>query len=444
MAMGGMIDLTAEQRRFNPPYTRLHDCQWPYPEVVDIHAIFRNPAADPAGPENYDFALTDDYLAHVVQTGAKIVYRLGESIEHAQVKRFVHPPPDPKRWAQVCLGIIRHYNEGWAKGYHYGIPYWEIWNEPENRPTMWGGTDADYLELYRVTARTIKDAMPQVKVGGPALGYSGRLENGAFIPSDFLTNFLAMCNHESVPLDFFSWHCYTADPSELSARARGVRKLLDASGFTKTESHLNEWNYLPGNSWAAFDKTAGPELRRDFYHQMSGVAGAVFTATALIELQDAPVDVANYYHGELGPFGVFDEFGAPTKAYDALCAFNELVSAGGRVATEGAIPGKLAILAAFNTEQQSAAVLVSNFGHQADEIEVTLFRPEEGKLPSAPDRLGSVQFCCYKTPSRGPELHPARQTQSTCPRPGNFRLIAQSGKATMLPVVRRDKRLFHC
>jgi len=89
-------------------------------------------------------------------------------------------------------------------------------------------------------------------------------------------------------------------------------------------------------------------------------------------LQDAPVDVANYYHGELGPFGVFDEFGAPTKAYDALCAFNELVSAGGRVATEGAIPGKLAILAAFNTEQQRAAVLVSNFGHQADEIEVTL------------------------------------------------------------------------
>ena len=124
-----------------------------------------------------------------------------ESIEHAPVKRFVHPPADCARWAAVCLGIVRHYNEGWANGSRYGIRYWEIWNEPENRPAMWSGTDEDYFRLYRAAAQTLKQAYPDLKIGGPALGYSGRMEGGSFTPSEFVTNFLAMCRRENLPLE---------------------------------------------------------------------------------------------------------------------------------------------------------------------------------------------------------------------------------------------------
>lgn len=46
MAAGGTIDLTASWRELGVPSTRLHDCQWPYPDVVDMHAIFRNEEAD--------------------------------------------------------------------------------------------------------------------------------------------------------------------------------------------------------------------------------------------------------------------------------------------------------------------------------------------------------------------------------------------------------------
>src|SRR5262245_10791984 len=76
--------------------------------------------------------------------------------------------------------IIRHYNEGWAGGAHHGIRYWEIWNEPENRPSMWSGSDQDYFRLYRIAARAIKKHNPQLKVGGPAVGYSGELRSGTF------------------------------------------------------------------------------------------------------------------------------------------------------------------------------------------------------------------------------------------------------------------------
>ena len=55
-------------------------------------------------------------------------YRLGESIEHTRTKRFVHPPGDMEHWAEICLGTIRHYTEGWANGFDFQIPYWEIWN----------------------------------------------------------------------------------------------------------------------------------------------------------------------------------------------------------------------------------------------------------------------------------------------------------------------------
>ena len=71
----------------------------------------------------------------------------------------------------------------------------------------------------------------------------------------------------------------------------------------RTESHLNEWNYLPGNTWKPISKTGSPEERESFYVKMAGPPGAAFLATTLIELQDAPVDVCNLFHGELGGFG---------------------------------------------------------------------------------------------------------------------------------------------
>jgi xylan 1,4-beta-xylosidase len=261
LVLGGMVDVIREQTELGIPFTRLHDCGWPNPYVVDHHAVFPNPNADPALPESYDFRLTDEYIEAVRRTGSEPIYRLGESIEHTGVKRHVHPPADMDRWAAVCCGIIRHYNQGWANGFHHNIRYWEIWNEPENRPAMWSGTDDDYLRLYRTAAVAIKDEFPTVEVGGPSLGASGSFVQGEFVPTEFANRFLAMCRRDSVPLNFFSWHCYTADPAELGTRSRAIRRLLDSNGFTETENHLNEWNFLPNSDWQPISKTATPAAR---------------------------------------------------------------------------------------------------------------------------------------------------------------------------------------
>jgi len=383
---GGLIDLTAEHRALGIPFTRLHDCYWPNPYVVDIHAVFPDFNADPARPESYDFRLTDEYLAAVRASGAEIVYRLGESIEHTSVKRFVHPPADSEKWAAICLGIIRHYNEGWANGFRHGIRYWEIWNEPENRPAMWSGTDEDYFRLYRVTATAIRREFPDLKIGGPAVGASGRFVSGSFQPTEFVTNFLKLCRAESLSLDFFSWHCYTADPAELVSRAKAIRALLDEHGFISTESHLNEWNYLPGNSWEPLSRNSPAPARQRYYEEMAGAPGAAFIASALIELQDAPLDVANLFHGELGAFGLFNEFGVPQKNYHALRAFRGLLDTPHRVETSDGIPGRLAVAAGLNARRTEARVLISNFNHPESELRLNL-----GNLPWTDDTLVEIR-----------------------------------------------------
>jgi xylan 1,4-beta-xylosidase len=130
LCAGDTLDLSAYHRQAGFPLVRLHDCHWPNADVVDIHVIFPDFLADPRLPQSYDFRRTDDYLRSILATGAKIVFRLGESIEHTKRKYHVHPPADPDKWADICLGIVRHYNDGWADGFRHDIRYWEIWNEP--------------------------------------------------------------------------------------------------------------------------------------------------------------------------------------------------------------------------------------------------------------------------------------------------------------------------
>jgi len=358
---GELVDLSAYFREARFPLLRLHDCHWPSPDVVDIHVLFPNPDADPERPESYDFRRTDDYLKATLATGAQIVYRLGESIEHSKRKYHVQPPADPAKWAAICRGIIRHYNEGFSRGFRHGIRYWEIWNEPENRPLMWTGSDEDYFRLYETAAKAIKAQWPDLKVGGPSLGYTGRVTKGQFEPGEFLTRFLERCRDRALPLDFLSWHLYSDDPSECLVRARGIRAALDRCGFQKTELHFNEWNYLPGSDWSPFERRNQGLPRERMFEQICGAPGAAFSACVLINLQDSPVTAANYYSNINHGFGLFSLHGRPHKSYFALKAFARLLDTPQRVYAAGGRPDQLAICAGLNRDKTAVGVLIANF-----------------------------------------------------------------------------------
>jgi hypothetical protein len=357
---GGTLDLSPAFREIAPPLVRLHDCHWPNPDVVDVHAVFPDPHADPARPESYDFARTDEYVRAVIALGSGVVFRLGESVEHQKVKRHVRPPQDPAKWAAVCVGIIRHYNDGWAGGFHYRIRYWEIWNEPDNRPAMWTGTDRDYLRLYGTAAKVIKRQFPRLRVGGPGLGNTGRLQGDRLEPAPFLRRFLEHCRRDAAPLDFFSWHAYASDPCAVARRARAVRRLLDTSGFPRAESHLNEWNYLPGDDWTPM-LSSDARARQRWYERVGGAEGAAFAAATLLLLQDTPVDAANYFSADAQGMGLFDCNGVPKKSFFALKAFKALADAPDRLAVRGAVPSGVAACAGVSKDRTAVTVLLSKF-----------------------------------------------------------------------------------
>jgi hypothetical protein len=324
--MNGWADASALFKEMAIPHTRLHDCPYAVPETVDVHSIFPIFDADPRDPKNYRFAITDDYIQAILDTGSQIIYRLGETIEHyTRNKYFVHPPRDFEKWAEICVNIIRHYNEGWAKGFHHNIRYWEIWNEPWLQPNCWTGKDEDYFRLYEVAAKAIKRHNPKLLVGGPSSAGSG--------PRDFGERLLKHCRRTGAPLDFYTWHCYALDPVPIVEQSVEIREMLVRNGFAKAECHLNEWNYLPAEAWLFNSPKKNPDCIRRAVEEISGIQGAVFTAATLALMQDGPLDVANYYWARGDYWGLLDSYGAPRKNYYAFKAFRSMLDTPQRAKT---------------------------------------------------------------------------------------------------------------
>ena len=205
---GAFADLTNYHKEAGFPSARLSDCAYVGLDAVDIHCVFPIFDADADDSKYYTFAKTDAYLDGIVKNGTQITYRLGETIEGRSCHRFkgglyTHPPKDYAKWAKICVNIIRHYNEGWANGFHYNIKHWEIWNEPEDGDGMWAGTLRQYHELYAVAAKAIKAHDPSLKVGGPATSCIWGV--GAW-------PFLTFCRDRKLPMDFLSFHEYADAP----------------------------------------------------------------------------------------------------------------------------------------------------------------------------------------------------------------------------------------
>jgi len=372
-SMMGIPSLTDYHRKLRLPSTRLHDVVFTNPGTVDLPCIFPRLDADPTDPANYRFGPTDEYLQAIVDVESPIVYRLGVSIDHSRGKHHTAVPADPEQWARICVGIVGHYNDGWADGFRHGIDHWEIWNEPDIGDTMWRGTPEQYYELYAATARAIKQHDPELKVGGPA--WAGAKEA-------YFGPFLDFCRDSNVPLDFFSWHIYADTPAPLVKKAREIREGLDAHGFTEAETHLNEWHFFDGD-WQRI--RTDPFYARSIYERINGIAGAAFAAAALIELQSAPVDTANYYTGDAHRWGMFDRYGCPQKTYFAFAAFAELLDTPCGVATDVGNSSKAVAWAGVSESNDLATVLLS-----VPEGESTDFQLVLGNLPWPGETLVEV------------------------------------------------------
>ncbi len=176
---------------------------------------------DADGRPFYDFTIADQVYDAVVQAGHRPLVELAftpralvpEGAERAfafepsptqwspyEAGLWAMPPRDNARWGALVRALVercvaRHgaaHVRGWL---------WELWNEPDI--SYWRGTPEEFHALYDVTAASVKAALPDAQVGGPATtGDLGPGRRGA----EFLRGFLAHCARQGTPLDFVSFH----------------------------------------------------------------------------------------------------------------------------------------------------------------------------------------------------------------------------------------------
>ncbi len=360
------------------PFARLHDVEYPYGsgEFVDIPCIFKDFNADETKEENYNFGLTDEYLKRCFEVGCEPFFRLGVSIEHAPVKRYVFPPKDYAKWTRICEHIIRHYTEGWADGFFWNIRYWEIWNEADGCANgskgMWCGTPEQFYEFYCVSASHLKKCFPHLKIGGGAFtrGYNQFTE-------DFFKYITSKPEH--IPLDFYSWHRYFIDVNKVIEESKRVDNLLAEYGYSDAENIFDEWNYM--RDW---------HDQADSYVKLKSDIGAAFCAAVLCSMQTkTSIDVATYFEADVvkewcGIFTV-DKMSigrikatvAPLKPYYAFKSFNELYKMGDEKAVEYDGDYMNAVAA---SNENSAGIIVVNYDSDDKEIELELFGLPKGRL----------------------------------------------------------------
>ena len=295
--------------------------------AVDVSRIFKDPGRDPRDESAYDFSYTDRYVAAAYNAGAKVIFRLGESIDRMHSGKEIVYPKDIDVFVEVCANIVRHYNDYWANGYAYGIEHFEIW-------CLDGRGDTEKaFEIYRRVASALKLIDSGIKVGG--MGFDGA--DSAF------REFVRYCARRRAPIDFVTVSDFSGDPKDASDRIRNMIPILHNLGFADAEIMIGAWNYVDAEAIGtlSLEKVLSSsderfkEARRKVFEEQSSVKGAAYALAFMISLGSVR-EVTRACFFDAQPYlsawcSISDRFGNPQKPFYAFKAYGEIFKAGKEV-----------------------------------------------------------------------------------------------------------------
>jgi len=317
--------------------------------------------ADPMDPGEYVFNELDKHIKATIDVGAEpylnVEMDIGPAIYPGGDRR-TPPPLDYKKWGEVCRQVVRHYNDGWANGYHYNIKYVLIWNEPDSR-VFFAGTPQQYYELYAVAAPIIKEAGPNIKVGGPAVT---NMNDRCFT---YTENFLKYVTALGAPVDFLDWHNYGHHVNYDIAR---VLRLIERSQSLLDKYNLHDTENIMGE----FSIQVFPTIL------LEGPVSAAYSAAVHIYAQDYNLEAILHFRGtgvhhisgyeganDLGNCVYTSEGRARPihYSYKALAEINNNTPI--RLETEGGDTKGFAILAGKSENGNEVNILVTDYNSQA-------------------------------------------------------------------------------
>lgn len=194
------------------------------------------------GRLQYNWSRLDALVGDIVASGATPYLSLSYMPSAISRGDILDLPKDWGMWGQVVAATVGHYSRDYRGGLSNVI--YEVWNEPD----LFGGWkmygDKSYPQMYRVAASaasSVRGAKP-FKIGGPATtGFYTAWVDGFYKKLD-----------ESVRIDFFSWHRYSARVSDFVEDVETAAKLIAPQISRAQDLYISEWGVNPERS-SAYD-----------------------------------------------------------------------------------------------------------------------------------------------------------------------------------------------
>ena len=277
----------------------------------DDMAIYQ-PYTDAEGRQHEDYNFTyldrvmDSYLALGIKPFLELGFMPEKMASGTQTifywKGNTTPPADHDKWAAMVKATLAHLAKRYGED---EVSQWpcEVWNEP-NLAGFWENADKQkYLQLYAVTAKAVKEALPRMRVGGPAIcGGSGSQE--------WVRDFLTFCRDNQLPLDFVTRHAYMGQTPERKGKylyhemcaveytyqeMAETRRIIDSyPEYRGMEMHITEFNTSYNPLCPIHDTNLN----------------AVYIAGLLSCLGDVAASYSYWTFGD-----VFEECGVPTRPF---------------------------------------------------------------------------------------------------------------------------------
>jgi xylan 1,4-beta-xylosidase len=259
---------------------------------------------DEQGKPVYNFTYVDQIYDGLLKIGVRPVVEISftpkalasnpQALHPFWYKQNVSPPKDYAKWDDLIRHLAQHLVQRYGLG-EVSQWYFEVWNEPNI--DFWAGEpkQVTYFELYDHTARTLKGVSPLLQVGGPATA-----------AADWVTDFLAHCAKQNVPVDFVSTHGYADDTVENLFHTKEEipmnQRVCRAIKKVRAEMKASQYPNLP-LFWTEWNVRGDKELRDTTY---------VAPALAYDILQcDGQVEMMSYWTFD----DVFEEGGVPQDPF---------------------------------------------------------------------------------------------------------------------------------
>lgn len=319
---------------------------------------------NPSDPSQYDFTMLDQQVSAVIGIGAEPMVVFSPSAKPANLSAY----------AVYVQNIAKHLTQGWGNGHYWTVKVFRFANEPDN-VGFWTGTRQEFFDSYAAWAKALKAVNPAFILDAPAL-MQARGSAGPTSLNTWITDFLAYCQINGVPVDFFSVHAYSPVPyfafyDDFRMVQAELKKYPTLSPLYGTPRLANdEWNTLVGDLWSG-----------SYHPQFDTAWVAAHNINALINMIEQGLQLSIRYGGTFnGGAGGCHDFlltdcnGQGKAVYYAFQGFNGLSNTV-RLSTTGTDHMNFAAIAGKSANQ--VVVVLSNY-----DVKTYLNKYESANSPS--------------------------------------------------------------